>query len=100
MKATSEQCWNRRRRLVEWVRQTTSRPVRYSLLQTIRNGSRAKRCLSQVACVNNSPNEKLTKRKTRHAIRNCRKRERRRHPDLLQRLGKRTAHRVQPRLAA
>src|SRR5881396_2094050 len=100
MKATSETWWNRKHRSVESVRRTISRLLPYSSLQTIPNGSPAKRCLSQVVCVNNSRNKNLTKREIHHAIHNCWKRKRSQHRHLLQRLGQGSAHSVQPWLAA
>src|SRR3989440_4206897 len=52
MKASSEPCWNRKHRSVASDKQTISHLLRYSSLQTIQNGSPAKRWLSQVVCVN------------------------------------------------
>ena len=52
MKASSEPCWNRKHRSVASDKQTISHLLRYSSLQTIQNGSPAKRCLSRVVCVN------------------------------------------------
>src|SRR2546421_7666197 len=64
MKASSEPCWNRKHRSVASDKQTISHLLRYSSLQTIQNGSPAKRWLSQVVCVNECLTTTLLKENT------------------------------------
>ena len=58
IKAISGKLWNRRRRWVESVRPTTSHRPQFFSRQTIRNGSREKRCSSREAFVSSLANQR------------------------------------------